>query len=146
MDRFGCTICTFPISGDLILCGPSVLSSSEEFSIHTLNFSRPNVSLTWKDSDREDNSEFLSFFWLQRNERVALTYTIWTSARPWKAPAPIFLLKYCLISRFLLKYSFFLRHCSILDKLVEFIDFSTYRICSWSSPLKVFGPTEERWL
>ena len=36
----------------------------------------------------ENNSEFL--FWLQRDVRMALTYTIWNSARPSKAPASIF--------------------------------------------------------
>ena len=30
------------------------------------------------------------FFWLQRDVRMALTYTIWNSARPSKAPASIF--------------------------------------------------------
>ena len=77
---------------------------------------------------------WISFlFWLQRNGRVALTYTIWTWARPWKAPAPIF-------------FTHTLFNLSKNYRIFTHFSHSTYRICSWSSPLKAFGPTDVRWL
>ena len=63
--------------------------------IPTLNFSFcRNVSLTWEtliESVVRTIVNFFPFLCLQRNGRVALTYTIWTWARLSKAPAPIFL-------------------------------------------------------